>query len=194
MTRCRDEVQALINENREASLAVILSGLLKTAGQLFDTNPLVARDCIHQASQLLTANGEVAAGPHCEGRTERHALAPWQAKRVQTYIDENIAKPILIEGLAAFTRLSPSYFCRAFKGSFGTPPHAYIIRRRMAHAKLMMSGTDEPLGQIALACGLADQAHFSRLFRRTTGVSPGVWRRELRGAKAHGVRAWDLEQ
>jgi len=171
-----------------------LSGLLKTAGQMFDVNPRVARDCIHQASELLTANDEVADENHGEGLPERHAFASWQAKRVQAYIDENIARPILVQDLAEFTRLSPSYFFRAFKGSFGTPPHAYIIRRRIAYAKVMLSGTDEPLGQIALACGLADQAHFSRLFRRTAGVSPGVWRRELRGAKAHSARASDLDQ
>jgi AraC family transcriptional regulator len=194
MPRYRDEEQALIDENREASLAVILSGLLNTAGQKFDTNPLVARDCIHQASEVLTANDEIVAGSYRDGRPERHSFAAWQAKRVQAYIDENIARPILVGDLAAFTRLSPSYFFRAFKGSFGTPPHAYIIRRRMAHARLMLSGTDEPLGQIALACGLADQAHFSRLFRRTAGVSPGVWRRALRGATTHGVRASDLER
>jgi len=194
MLRCRDEEQSLIDQNRESSLAATLSGLLKTAGQMFDVNPPVARDCIHQASELLIGSSEVAAECHDERLPERHAFASWQAKRVQAYIDENIAKPILVEDLAAFTRLSQSYFFRAFKGSFGTPPHAYIILRRMAHAKEMLRGTDEPLAQIALACGLADQAHFSRVFRRTAGVSPGVWRRELRGAKAHRVRASGLDQ
>jgi len=194
MARCRDEEQALIDQNREVSLAGTLSGLLKTAGQMFEVNPRMARDCIHQASELLAANDEVADESHEEGLPQRHAFASWQAKRVQAYIDENIAKPILVQDLAAFTRLSPSYFFRAFKGSFGTPPHAYIIGRRMAYAKAMLSGTDEPLGQIALACGLADQAHFSRLFRRTAGVSPGAWRRELRGARVNGGRISDLDQ
>ena len=49
-----------------------------------------------------------------------------------------------------------------------------------AHAETtaqMMVETDEPLCQIALACGLCDQAHLSRVFRRRHGVSPGAWRR-----------------
>src|SRR5271156_4004896 len=102
MPRCRDEEQALIDQNRESSLAMTLSGLLKTAGQMFDVNPRVARDCIHQASELLTANDEVADENHGEGLPERHAFASWQAKRVQAYIDENIARPILVQHLAAF--------------------------------------------------------------------------------------------
>jgi AraC family transcriptional regulator len=88
--------------------------------------------------------------------------------------------------------MSTSYFFRAFKGSFGVPPHAYIIQRRMERAELLLSGTDEPLGQIAIACGLADQAHFTRLFRRAAGVPPGVGRRQLRGGTCSGVQASDV--
>jgi AraC-like DNA-binding protein len=45
------------------------------------------------------------------------------------------------------------------------------------HAQRLMLATDAPLSQIALDCGLADQAHFSRLFRRFVGESPRSWRR-----------------
>jgi AraC-like DNA-binding protein len=46
----------------------------------------------------------------------------------------------------------------------------------------MMLFTKEPLASIALACGLADQSHLTRLFRRVVGVSPASWRR-LRAAR-----------
>jgi AraC family transcriptional regulator len=39
-----------------------------------------------------------------------------------------------------------------------------------------MLGSDEPLAQIALACGFADQAHLARIFRRETGTAPSAWR------------------
>jgi hypothetical protein len=43
-----------------------------------------------------------------------------------------------------------------------------------------------PLGQIAVDCGFADQAHFTKLFRRLTGESPGEWRRVRAEASAEG--------
>ena len=74
-------------------------------------------------------------------------------------------------------RLSPAHFSRAFRTSFGCSPLEYVTRRRMERAQGLMLSTDIPLSQIALDCGFADQAHFSRLFRRVVGESPRVWRR-----------------
>jgi transcriptional regulator GlxA family with amidase domain len=52
-----------------------------------------------------------------------------------------------------------------------------------------MLTTQDPLSQIALACGMADQAHLSKLFRRAVGEPPNTWRRRNRtGAEARGPR------
>ncbi len=107
----------------------------------------------------------------------RGGLAPWQVRRVATYIDGNLAASIQCEHLARVTRLSVSHFMRAFRESFGAPPHTYLMRRRMERAQGLMLTTDMPLGQIALDCGLADQSHMTRLFRRLVGESPAAWRR-----------------
>jgi AraC family transcriptional regulator len=53
----------------------------------------------------------------------------------------------------------------------------HIIRLRLELAQRMMLSTEEPLSQIALACGLADQSHLSKLFRNELGETPGAWRR-----------------
>jgi AraC-like DNA-binding protein len=44
-------------------------------------------------------------------------------------------------------------------------------------AKRMIRSTREPLCQVAVACGFADQAHLCRSFRRWVGVSPAMWRK-----------------
>jgi AraC-like DNA-binding protein len=56
-------------------------------------------------------------------------------------------------------------------------PHGYIIRRRVERAQGLMLSTARPLRDIAAECGLADQAHLTRLFRRIVGESPAAWRR-----------------
>jgi AraC-like DNA-binding protein len=104
-------------------------------------------------------------------------LAPWQVRRLRTHIEGNLGGTIYCEDLARLVSLSLSHFMRAFKESFGCAPHAFLIRRRMEHAQGLMLTTDEALGQIALMCGLADQSHLTRLFRKWVGESPAAWRR-----------------
>lgn len=155
-----------------------ISRLLLQAQAALERNPAVAMDCIVQASALLrippagrTADGDKTV-------PSRGGLAPWQSRRVRSYIADHLAAPILLQDLAALTRLSVSYFSRAFKISFGEPPHAYIVWQRIERAKHLMLTTDEPLARIALDCGLADQSHLTRLFRTRVGMSPQSWRRE----------------
>jgi AraC-like DNA-binding protein len=53
----------------------------------------------------------------------------------------------------------------------------YVVVRRVERAKTIIRETKEPLAEVALACGFADQAHLNRRFRDVVGVSPGRWRR-----------------
>ncbi len=115
--------------------------------------------------------------PPAEPAWARGGLAPWQRRKVDRYVNEHLDQPIRLDELAQQVSLSVSYFCRAFKGSFGDTPHGYIVRMRLERAQGLMLATGEPLSQVALACGFAHQAHLSRLFRRRLGEAPNAWRR-----------------
>ncbi len=160
------------NPAENQALAAMLARLLTSAGQALDRDREAARGYIAEASALLATGGreEVPA-------TGARVLAPWQIRRVMAHVDANLGDTIPVGSLAALTRLSTSHFSRAFKGSFGTSPHRYVMDRRIQAAQKMMLETDENLAQIALACGLSDQAHFSRAFQRVMGASPHAWRR-----------------
>lgn len=110
-------------------------------------------------------------------RAPRERLAGWQIARVVAYIDSHIDAEICTPQLAALTRLSSFHFCRAFHESLGTPPHRYVMRKRVERAQSIMLNTNVPLGQVAGDCGMADQSHFTKVFRRFVGESPGAWRR-----------------
>jgi AraC-like DNA-binding protein len=107
----------------------------------------------------------------------RGALAPWQERKIRSFIEARLDEPLLVEDLAKLVTLSTSYFCRAFRASFGLPPHTYIIGRRIERARTLMLTSSESLSQIALACGFVDQTHLCKCFRQATGTSPGAWRR-----------------
>jgi AraC family transcriptional regulator len=105
-------------------------------------------------------------------------LAPWRAKKLYRFIEENLDHKLSLEVLARQVGLSRSHFARACKNTFGLPPCEWVIRRRVERAQTLMRETHTPLSQVALACGFADQAHFSRLFRRVAGMTPRGWRRD----------------
>lgn len=137
-----------------------------------------ARTYILRAAALLQAESDVREYDiHSTGGLGGGRLAPWQVTRVRRFIDSNLSKKIGPRDFANLTRLSISHFARAFRATVGEAPHAYLIHRRIERAKELMLETDLPLAQIALDCGLADQAHMTRLFGRVVGISPGAWRR-----------------
>jgi AraC-like DNA-binding protein len=151
--------------------------LLEQALTAAETDIATTRACVARVAALLEHESTVTRSPAPPRRRVGAGLAPWQARRVAAHVDENLGYSITIDQLAAIAGLSSSYFCRAFKDSFGDPPHAYIMRRRVERAQTLMLQTREPLSQIALACGLSDQAHLCNLFRRLVGQSPSQWRR-----------------
>jgi AraC family transcriptional regulator len=144
--------------------------LLEVVRRALERDPLQAREAALSLVRLLT--------PATPDNTDvRGGLAPWQQRKIARYLRDHLARAVRLEELAEQVPLSVSHFCRAFKASFGTTPHTYINGMRIKLAQQLMQTTQEPLSQIALACGLADQAHLSKLFRRCVGETPSAWRR-----------------
>jgi AraC-like DNA-binding protein len=106
----------------------------------------------------------------------RGGLPPRVLRRIREYIDSKIEQRISVEALAGLANLSVCYFVRAFKQSVGVTPHDYLIRRRVERTMELLSGTDMPLSEIALATGFADQSHCARRFRQHVGMSPKAYR------------------
>lgn len=115
-------------------------------------------------------------------RTDRHpsaGLSPRQRTTILDYIEANLGEALTLDGMAAELGLGACAFARAFRRSFGAPPYAYVIGRRIERARRMLVGTMEPIKAIACACGFTDQAHLTRLFARELGVTPAALRRSV---------------
>ena len=163
-------------------LSMVLSKLLDAAADALDVDHAQSRALLRQARVLL--HSRAACRGLMERATAEAALAPWQAECVARYIEDNLDQALPIGELAGVACLSNSHFSRAFKGTFGHTPHAFILCRRVERARKEILEGREPLSQIALSCGFADQAHLARIFRRQTGSAPSEWRRANRPAVA----------
>jgi AraC family transcriptional regulator len=165
-------------------LLTVLSELIETVADTLSKDREATRECVRHASAMLLScirdtdeSFDARLAKANERQVYRGGLAPWQVRTLTTYIDANLNASLSCEVLARLTKLSVSYFARAFKSTFGYSPHVFLMRRRMERAQGLMLKSNAPLAQIAIDCGFADQAHLSRLFLQFTGESPASWRR-----------------
>jgi AraC family transcriptional regulator len=121
-----------------------------------------------------------------QNRQESHAeaisrggLAAWQKRKVTSYIEEHLTEQVTLTKMAELARLSPYHFCRAFKQSFGTPPHRYHIGRRVERAKVLLSHRTESITEIGHDLGFSETSAFTSTFRKATGLTPRGFRRSL---------------
>ncbi len=109
----------------------------------------------------------------------RGGLAAWQQRIVTAYINEHLTEPIPLAKLAGLVRLSPAYFCRTFKQSFGMPPHRYHSNRRIERAKALLAERKHSVTQIGLELGFSETSVFTATFRKITGLTPTAYHRSL---------------
>jgi AraC family transcriptional regulator len=110
-------------------------------------------------------------------RALRGGLPVWQQKRVMEFIEEHIGEEIPLAALAELVELSLFHFARAFKQSFGMPPHHYHLCRRMDRARSLLKKPTLSVTQIGNQIGFRETSSFSRTFRRFTGLTPTEYRR-----------------
>jgi AraC family transcriptional regulator len=134
-------------------------------------------DCVALA---LFAHVARKYGGAIESPRPAGALAPWQIRTLAEWVDAHLDEPISIGALAALVQLSPSYFARAFAKSFGAPPHRWLLLRRIERAQQLLRGSNVSLGEVAAACGFADQSHFTKVFSSIVRLTPGHWRQRFR--------------
>jgi AraC family transcriptional regulator len=160
-----------------------LPKLISAAVATLDSDRATAKACLQRAIELLGATGEER--PVQAAARSRGGLAPWQERVITAYIADNLASTIQVSDLARVAQLSVGHFFRAFRESFGEPPLAHIARRRSQRAQALMLSSRAPLSQIGLDCGMHDQSHFTRVFRRFVGINPGLWRRQFSAGDAN---------
>jgi AraC family transcriptional regulator len=128
---------------------------------------------------LLTEIVRLERGVAAREPNIRGGLAAWQRRAVEEHIAAHLPDPLSLAALAELVRLSPRHFARAFRQSFGQPPHRYHLAQRVEHAKALLAKPDRSVTEIAVALGFADTSSFSTTFRKLTGEAPREYRRNL---------------
>ncbi|AVP92529.1 AraC family transcriptional regulator [Aeromonas rivipollensis] len=151
-------------------------------------DPLLYQGLQHLHHQLVEAPDPLAREVACH-LFSRQLLArltparwddrpPQHLQRAAELMQDDSASPLSLSKLSAVAGLTPSHFVRAFGQHYGMTPHAYLLDRRIRHARTLLK-QGQPLAEVALASGFADQAHFQRQFKRRVAATPGQYRTQL---------------
>ncbi|BAM87420.1 transcriptional regulator, AraC family [Bradyrhizobium oligotrophicum S58] len=124
-------------------------------------------------AHLLKTYGSSDARP----QIARGGLSPWQERRAKEMLLADLNGNVTLPDLAQACRLSCSHFSQAFRRTVGCPPHRWLLSQRVERSKELMLNSDQPLSEIALNAGFADQSHFTRVFSRMVKTSPAAWKR-----------------
>jgi signal transduction histidine kinase/AraC-like DNA-binding protein/DNA-binding response OmpR family regulator len=102
-------------------------------------------------------------------------------KRAVSYLHENYTRPVSRWEIASAVGVSEDYLSRVFSREFGVTPWDYLNRYRILQAKALLLNTSENVGHVARQVGFKDQAYFSRVFHKLTGLSPQAFRESSTG-------------
>jgi AraC family transcriptional regulator len=107
------------------------------------------------------------------------SLAPARLRRVRELIENELARDLSLDDLAAAADLSRTHFARAFRNTTGQTPFAYLRERRTARARTLLATTTLSIAEIATLAGFSSHSHLGRVFRSATGLTPSSYRRHM---------------
>ncbi len=121
------------------------------------------------------AEGLMEADPRCEQAPLPRHLDVAALKRARQYLDTEITRVVHSSELEAVTGLTRYDLARQFRVMCGTSPYRYLLMRRLDVARQQLV-QGRSLVEVAIEAGFADQAHFSRMFKATFGITPARYR------------------
>jgi AraC family transcriptional regulator len=150
-----------------------LSWLIFKGGNLGAESSGLYIDGLAQA--ILTRVVDIVS-TETRNNSRKQGLLKWRLQRVLEFIDAHLSGPLRSTELAKCAGLSRMHFAAQFRAATGLTPREYIAHKRIQRAQAILRDTETPLAEVALVVGFQTQAHFTTVFRRLLGETPGHWR------------------
>ncbi|MEZ5720242.1 MAG: AraC family transcriptional regulator [Paracoccaceae bacterium] len=126
----------------------------------------------------LVARGIAAQAPKEGGAPTETALQ----RRFEALVDAHYAEHLRVATYADRLGVTPTHLTRVMRTATGQPATAAIQDRIIREARRNLAYSNLSVSQIAYGLGYEDPAHFSRVFRRATGLSPSAFRKKAEAA------------
>ena len=140
---------------------------------------LVCQDLLEVLVVRLMRRTGFSLAPAASGtRTSKECAA------VRRYIDSHFKESLSLDVLAEVAHVNKYYLVHTFSKEYGISPINYLISRRIAESKQLLSDTDHSLSQISHMLGFSSPSYFSQSFRKLEGISPMEYRRQSKLQRA----------
>jgi AraC family transcriptional regulator len=123
---------------------------------------------------------ELLAQTARNGDSIKRRRPPHWLPRVRDLLHDRFPERLVLDEIAGAVGVHPVHLCRVFRQAYGCTLGDYLRNLRIGFASRRLATSSVPLAEIALAAGFADQSHFTKAFRRATGMTPVAWRRHFR--------------
>jgi AraC-like DNA-binding protein/quercetin dioxygenase-like cupin family protein len=136
------------------------------------------RDEVSRLAIESLALGVLAEASRRIARSDERAIPAW-LQRARVLVEQHFAENLSLTAVAGRVGVHPVHLARMFRRCYRTTFAGYVRQLRVDFARRELAGSAASLSDIAVAAGFCDQSHFSRLFKRYTGVSPAEYRLAL---------------
>lgn len=104
-----------------------------------------------------------------------------ELERVIGYLETGFVDEVTVESLAGIAGISVPHFNRRFRQLLRLSPMEYVLSLRIQDAQRQLVTSNRSIGEIAIGTGFCDQSHFTKRFRKVTGMTPLAYRKRFRG-------------
>lgn len=118
---------------------------------------------------------EILAAFSRQGKNEQSSVPSW-LRRARDLLHDRFLETVTLGEIAAHAEVHPVHLARTFRKHYRCSIGEYQRRLRVEHASRQLLSSSRPLAGIALDSGFADQAHFCRVFKNQTGLTPSKFR------------------
>ncbi|MEO1298248.1 MAG: AraC family transcriptional regulator, partial [Cyanobacteria bacterium J06636_16] len=156
-----------------------VTALGRAARQFIQTHPSGSRLYFESLAGQFATHVILSLLSQPEVKKPAYPLDSRAMRQLTDFVDANLCEDLSLEVLASFVGLSASRFGRSFKATTGQTPHAWVVDRRVARAKLLLADARWSIAAIAIECGFSSQSHMTTTFAKRLGITPQQYRKQV---------------
>lgn len=160
----------LVIETHDVHVLASFREMVQLARHSFTIDAFIQVGCV--LKQLLSTIERISSAQH-RRRMGIDLVA------IQSYMHQNINKPITLQELSDLSRLSKYHFSRRYHELTGFAPLQHFIHLKVAHSCYLLEQTKLSISDIAYQLGYDDALYFSRVFKKEMKLSPSQYRKSL---------------